>query len=89
MAVASGPVSPFLTTRQAAAYLRLQPCTLESWRSEGEGPVFHKLGGRAYYKLADLDSWIESRRRKSTAEHHVRHTKPSGAETKGPDSRDQ
>lgn len=72
MSFASGTASPFLTTAQAAAYLRLKPCTLERWRSDGGGPAFHKLGGRAYYKLADLDAYVEARRRRSTAEHRVK-----------------
>ncbi len=66
---ASGSASPFLTTAQAAAVLRMEPSTLDHWRSEGAGPVFYKIGRRIYYKRADLDAWIESRKRRSTAEH--------------------
>lgn len=68
----SGSGSPFLTTKQAAAYLRLMPSTLENWRSAGDGPVFHKLGGRIYYTRTDLQAWVESRRCRSTAEHQAK-----------------
>lgn len=44
-----------LTTKEAAAYLRLQPCTLEAWRCHGRGPKFQKIGGRrVLYDFADL-----------------------------------
>lgn len=69
---ASGSVPMFLTTKQAAAHLRLKPSTLDHWRSTGGGPVFHKLGSRIYYTRADLQAWIESRRRRTTAEHKAK-----------------
>ena len=37
------------------------PSTLASWRSEGQGPAFIKLGGRVAYSGRDLNAWIESR----------------------------
>lgn len=44
-----------LTTKEAAAYLRLQPCTLEVWRCRGRGPKFQKIGGRrVVYDITDL-----------------------------------
>ena len=33
-----------------------------------EGQVFVKVGGRVFYRREDLDDFIESRRRKSTAD---------------------
>jgi predicted DNA-binding transcriptional regulator AlpA len=67
----SGSTSPFLNTRQAAAHLRLKPSTLDHWRSVGGGPVFHKLGSRIYYTRDDLEAWVQSRRRLTTAEHRA------------------
>ena len=44
-----------LTTKEAAAYLRLQPGTLEAWRCRGCGPKFQKIGGRrVLYDSSDL-----------------------------------
>ena len=49
----------------------MRPATLNNWHSEGIGPTFHKLGRRAFYTRADLDSWVASCRRRSTAEHQA------------------
>jgi hypothetical protein len=62
------PISPFLVTAAAASYLGLKKATLERWRCRGGGPVFHKLGGRCFYRQEDLDAFAEARRRKSTAD---------------------
>ena len=78
-----GVTSPFLSVADAASYLHLRPATLNNWRSEGTGPTFHKLGRRTFYTRADLDSWVASCRRRSTAEHRVQE---SLAEKKRPPS---
>lgn len=49
-----------LTTKEAAAYLRLKPCTLEAWRTKGRGPKYQKLGSRVVYDLAALAFFSES-----------------------------
>lgn len=56
-----------LNTREAAAYVRLGKPTMERFRISGEGPIFVKLGGAVRYRKADLDSWLESRRVRSTS----------------------
>lgn len=35
--------------------------TLASWRHEGRGPAFIKVGTRVLYRGSDLNSWLESR----------------------------
>lgn len=59
-----------LTAREAAAYLRLSPVTLAKWRVAGgsDSPSFFKLGVRCYYDRADLDLFLERRRRGSTSD---------------------
>lgn len=57
-----------LNTREAAAYVRLGKPTMERFRISGEGPVFVKLGGAVRYRKADLETWLESRRVRSTSE---------------------
>jgi len=54
--------SPYLDTRQAAAYLHVAPRTLANKRSKGEGPRYQKAGGRGrvLYLRADLDSYVRS-----------------------------
>ena len=58
----------YLRTAQVAEVLGLSPRTLEKWRLEGDGPVFHKFGGRVVYSRDDLDAWAEGCRRRSTSD---------------------
>ena len=46
----------YLNTRQAADWLGLSARTLDRYRVSGEGPVFHRFGGRVRYLRADLDA---------------------------------
>ena len=50
----------FLTTDEAAAFLRLSPRTLEKQRGLGGGPRFRKVGARVVYAAADLRAWADS-----------------------------
>jgi hypothetical protein len=56
----------FLTTAEAAEFLRLKKHTLENMRSEeGKGgPPHRKHGGRVFYHYDDLVSWSKNSRRK-------------------------
>ena len=58
----------YLDTRAAAAHLGLSPRTLDRYRVSGEGPEYFKLGTRVRYRLADLEAWTETRRRRSTSD---------------------
>jgi excisionase family DNA binding protein len=58
----------FLTLKEAARLLAVDPRTLDKWRCAGEGPVYRKHGRRVVYSRADLLAWSESRRRVSTAD---------------------
>jgi Helix-turn-helix domain len=60
--------SVFLTTAEAAAFLRISPVTLGRWRIEGCGPAYRKFGRRVVYAHADLAAWTEAQRRASTSE---------------------
>ncbi len=60
--------SPYLTTPEAAAYLRLRPATLERWRCVGGGPSFRKFGGRVVYSQKELEVFAEQLRRLSTSD---------------------
>lgn len=57
-----------LSTRDAAALLGLQPCTLAAWREDGSQPglAFFKLGKAVRYRYADLLAFIETRKASST-----------------------
>lgn len=58
----------FVRTIEAARLLGLSPRTLEKHRCDGTGPIYHKLGGRVVYTIADLQAWIEAAARQSTSE---------------------
>ncbi|MCP4316422.1 MAG: helix-turn-helix domain-containing protein [Hyphomicrobiales bacterium] len=55
-------------TAEAADYLGLARRTLEKYRIHGGGPAFYKLGRRVVYDTDDLDAWLQTRRRRSTAD---------------------
>jgi len=53
----------YLTTEQAAEYLKLSVHTLNSYRSRKYDahrcPPFRKVGGRILYPKAEVDAWVE------------------------------
>ena len=58
-----------LLTHEAAERVKLSASSLEKARVRGDGPTFVRLGARRVgYLAADLDRWVESRRRTSTAD---------------------
>jgi excisionase family DNA binding protein len=56
----------FLRTQQAATYLNIPASTLEKLRSQGGSPAYAKLGRIVVYDTADLDAWVNARKRTST-----------------------
>jgi len=54
------------SVKEAAAYLRLSPQTLNNWRVKGCGPAFNKFGRRVVYDEADLLAWKAETRRNNT-----------------------
>ncbi|WP_339033634.1 DNA-binding protein [Bradyrhizobium symbiodeficiens] len=57
---------PSLDTESAAAYMGLRAGYLAKLRTLGGGPTFIKMGA-VRYDPDDLDQWLESRKRISTA----------------------
>lgn len=55
------PKSPFLTSQEAADYLRLDVKTLNNMRWRGEGPNYRKHGGKVVYHMNDLEYWSTER----------------------------
>ncbi|HEX7006466.1 MAG TPA: helix-turn-helix domain-containing protein [Alphaproteobacteria bacterium] len=54
---------------QAATFLGLATSTLNRWRSEGCGPRYVRLSGRAIgYRRSDLEAWLADRVRRSTSD---------------------
>ncbi|KCZ54879.1 MULTISPECIES: helix-turn-helix domain-containing protein [Hyphomonas] len=46
--------SPFLTTKEAARFLRVSERTLQNWRYASLGPVYRKHVGVVVYHVDDL-----------------------------------
>lgn len=59
----------YLRAPEAAQCLGLSTSTLAKMRLRGDGPVFRKAGPRVVlYARADLESWLDSRKRRSTSD---------------------
>lgn len=55
--------------KEAARFLGLSPSTLAKMRLRGDGPRYAKAGPRiVLYDLKDLETWVETRKRRSTSE---------------------
>lgn len=63
-ALLKAPAVEYVDNAGAAAFLGLQPTTLEIWRTRAEGPPFVKVGRKVMYALTDLREWMDSRRQK-------------------------
>ena len=46
---------------ESAEILRIKRHTLAVWRTRRFGPKFVKIGSKVYYRLEDLEEWIQSR----------------------------
>ena len=64
----SSKIEPVFDTPAAATLLGVKPSTLEVWRYKGVGPLFVKCGSRVIYRLRDINAYLDSRTRKSTAD---------------------
>lgn len=49
-----------LSDRDLAEMLELNIETLQHWRQNGRGPLFTRLGKKVFYRLADVNDWIQS-----------------------------
>ena len=55
--------------RAAAAFLGLEPRTLQNWRQNGRGPEFIRISSRCVrYTRARLKSFVDDRARRSTSD---------------------
>jgi hypothetical protein len=53
----------FIDTEAAARFLGLSPSTLNTLRSRGGGPAFHKFGRAVRYRQCDLLDYARGTRR--------------------------
>ncbi|MCG6941516.1 MAG: helix-turn-helix domain-containing protein [Thiohalocapsa sp.] len=64
---AVSPARQLDNEKEAAAYLKLSPRTLQAWRLRGGGPEYVKLGNAVRYDRAALDRYISERTRRNSA----------------------
>ena len=62
------PERPFLSTKEAAAWLRLTKNTLEKMRVNGTGPAYRKHGRYVRYHIEDLVDYSNATKRRSTSD---------------------
>lgn len=47
----------YMTTREVAAFLGLSAGTPCTWRYQGKGPNYYKVGNAVRYKIDDVEAW--------------------------------
>jgi predicted DNA-binding transcriptional regulator AlpA len=61
-------IERLLTTKEAAAALRVSRSFLDKARMTGDGPPYTKIGTAVRYRDSDLAQYVKGRRRLSTSE---------------------
>lgn len=49
-----------LDPMEAGRRLSISPITLASWRCRGKGPSYVKIGGKVFYRPADIDAFVNA-----------------------------
>ncbi len=65
---AATPTPRYLSVKEAARRIGVSPSYLNRARTTGCGPEFCKVGARVIYADAAIDTWMASRRRRSTSD---------------------
>jgi excisionase family DNA binding protein len=55
-----------LSTEELAELLGVHPATLATWRHEGRGPKFVKVGKVVRYRRGEIDAFLDSNTHTST-----------------------
>lgn len=59
------PTSPFMDEKMLCAHLNISPVTATKWRAKAYGPPFIKIGRLVRYRSADVETWLETRTRRT------------------------
>lgn len=63
----------FMNEKETALMLGFSQRTLQNWRHSGQGPKYLRVNRRVIrYRLSDVQSWVDSRIRESTATENLR-----------------
>ena len=71
-------LEPMLSVSDLADYLGVPVSTVYDWRSNGLGPVGHRLGKHIRFALSDVRTWLESQRETVVGIRH--HRGPNGSD---------
>lgn len=63
----SRDVHKFMRPPEASTFMGVSPSTLAKWRHYGTGPGFIRAGRAILYDPADIEAWLNTRRRSSTS----------------------
>jgi excisionase family DNA binding protein len=55
------PIETLLEEKELAERLQVSLGTLRTWRTEGKGPRFHRIGQMIRYAPSDVKEWLLSR----------------------------
>jgi len=55
------PLETLLEEKELAERLQVSLGTLRTWRSEGKGPRFHRIGQMIRYAPSDVKEWLATR----------------------------
>ena len=58
----SQPTDPLMQEAEAAQYLGMKSSTLRQWRYQARGPAYHKFGSRVFYRVSDIERFMEQSR---------------------------
>lgn len=59
--------APKLSVKETSEFMGVSESWLNKARLAGNGPVFAKISSRVVYDLADIESWLASRKFSSTS----------------------
>lgn len=48
------------TQEEAAVIIGVKPTTLATWRHQGRGPRYLKIGRSCFYRESDIGSWLDA-----------------------------
>lgn len=51
-----------MDSQATADYLHRPEGTLRSWRYQGEGPPYIRVGSKILYRRGDVDAWLDGNR---------------------------
>ena len=62
------PVSDLYAPDEAAGYIKSNWRTLARWRLIGTGPRYVRVGRKVFYRLRDLEAWLDQQTRHTTGD---------------------